>query len=80
MSIYTFLRLKAVFQSCVCLLISVWWRQIADRNSGKKMELTFKTKLISGLMGFSMIYGFCAISGKFPIEMKVGTSTKKKAE
>lgn len=55
MSIYTFLRLKAVFQSCVCLLISVWWRQIADRNSGKKMELTFKTKLISGLMGFSMI-------------------------
>lgn len=55
MSIYTLLRLKAVFQSCVCLLISVWWRQIADRNSSKKMELTFKTKLISSLMGFTMI-------------------------
>lgn len=50
-----FPKIKGSFQSCVCLLISVWWRQIADRNSGKKMELTFKTKLISGLMGFSMI-------------------------
>lgn len=55
MSIYTLLRLKAVFQSCVCLLISVWWRRIADRNSSKKMELTFKTKLIWSLMGFTMI-------------------------
>lgn len=41
------------------------------------MELTFKTKFISVLMGFSMIYRFCTFSGKFPIEMKVGTSTKK---
>lgn len=54
-SIYTFLRWKAVFQSCVCLLISVWWRQIADRNSSRKMALTFKAKLISSLMGFSLI-------------------------
>lgn len=78
MNIYTFLRLKAVFQSCVCLLISVWWRQIADRNGGKKMELTFKTKLISCLMGFSTIYRVCTFSGKFPIEMKAGTSTKRR--